>query len=103
MGSDTARGRPVTLLDAMVLIAATGLGLAATRAYLTSLRAIPGIATPLRHWLSATSPCLAAWALALLVLRLRQPRPAYRQLGGHPGGLACLMTAIGLPIGGGAR
>jgi hypothetical protein len=94
--------RRFTLIDAMILIAATALGLALDlwmrrkpvfsrvphTAWLSSLY------YALEPWLS-TGGCVALfWTLAVLPLRLRKPRPTRRRLWRQPGVIAC--SAAGL-------
>src|SRR3954468_8436504 len=70
-----AERRRFTLFDAMVLIAATAIGMAVSRAFLRALPAYAGKGSLPRYQVAAASPCLAAWTLALLALRRRPPHP----------------------------
>jgi hypothetical protein len=89
-----AAKRRFTLLDAMILVAATAIGLAAWRA------ARPGV----QKRSEATVPVailLAAWTWATLLVRHRPPRPPLRRLMSRPGDagsvaavLATVMTAL---------
>ena len=112
--------RPFTLLDAMILVAATALDLAGFRAelghhYHRSLLYVlqdgkeyqtlvnwPGNAVP-RWYLSIYTggrlaarsvPMLASWSLALLVIRLRRPRPSRQPLFRQPGMVAGCAVAL---------
>ncbi len=52
-------------------------------------RTLPG-------WLDLLAPCLATTAPALLIVRLRQPRPGFRRLIRQPGTSACLAITVAL-------
>lgn len=99
--------RRFTLVDAMILVAATAAGMASVIQHLkeegyfvrleTELPAASSI--PLDVWLDVGSlrylePCLLAWSLALLVLRLRPPRPTFRKVVLQPGTVVLLATAV---------
>lgn len=83
-----ARCRPVTVLDLMILVAATAVGLGLDRSFPVLGR--HGIPAP---W-AAELPCLAAWTVAALALRLRRPRPAFRLLMRQPGAVASLVVVL---------
>jgi hypothetical protein len=110
--------RKFSILDAMVLVAATAVGLAFLRASVgdfselgarmqDSVRVLAG---PLDHWgawgLAIYSTCVQAaalsipfgwaWSVAILLLRLRRPRPRRRRLACQPGAIACYSAAITL-------
>lgn len=75
------------LLDAMILVAATAIGLALTR--------LPFVDTePWRHLRNSANrdlagiPLLAAWTVTVLALRWRSPRPARPRLLRQPGVVA---------------
>jgi hypothetical protein len=101
--------RRFTLIDAMVLMAATAVGLGLAKEYSQDLlyflqgnrvsprpwESWPGIlvSTALRG-MAVTLPCGMAWTLGVLALRLRQPRPAWRRLARQPGLVACLVAPI---------
>src|SRR5690242_18723380 len=106
MPTDAPRRR-FTLLDGMTLIAATALAIAWERPFL------PRIVQNFRRFTSWTAwetweggvmtlmtllPFVALWTLALILLRLRRPRPALRRLARQPGATACLTAAIGLAV-----
>lgn len=84
--------RPFTLLDAMVVIASTAVGLAGIA---FEVRALVSLDAPLSLemviWLlvCASPPMLACWSIGWLALRLRQPRPAFPELMVQPGMAAC--------------
>jgi hypothetical protein len=103
-------------MDAMVLVAATAIGLGALRAAVgdfTELRhqlteSLSSASQPPEGWsrfswaifsgygLMATAlvPFCWAWTVALVILRRRQPRPPRRRLGRQPGALACSAAAL---------
>jgi hypothetical protein len=96
------------LEDAMIRVAATALGLEASRrCFGESL-----LSRPLHEhlWLKSLivaaaprlmyfSPVLASWTVALLVLQLRQPRPLIRLLARYPGWVGSCAAVTGLVIG----
>jgi hypothetical protein len=101
-------GRKLSVADVMILVAATAVGLALTRAYFGEYFQ----ARPIREhqWLrwaivagSLQSiyylPILASWSVALVVLRLRPPRPRLRRLAWRPGWVATCAAATALTIG----
>lgn len=78
-----------TLVDAMILVAATGAGLAIVRAWAPSYHAWSYDPTPpptwlewaafvLPSWADYLAPIPAAWTLATLTLGLLRPRPPFR-------------------------
>jgi hypothetical protein len=102
--------RRFTLIDAMVFVATTALGLGLTKGYYQDLIFFlehnhhhpwefpPGIAVSATlRGIAATLPCGLAWTLGVLALRLRRPRPRWRRLARQPGLVACLMAP--LPVG----
>jgi hypothetical protein len=94
--------RRFTILDALALVAAVGIGLALARAYQSSMdSAATGVAMtyPLRiRWFGRPAPLLISLTLTLFVLRLIGPRPRYERLVGSPGFAACYAAALGLAI-----
>ena len=81
--------RRFSVLDAMILIAATAFGLAFSRAYFREY--FQARHNQELHWLRwaivagalrsiVYLPVLASWSLALVILRLRIPRPRRRRL-----------------------
>jgi hypothetical protein len=86
--------RKLTLADIMLLVAATAIGLAFTR----SLGHLPPGSL---HQVALASPVLAAWSVAMLVLRLRQPRPRLSRLVKQPGAIACGLATLLVLTGGG--
>jgi hypothetical protein len=95
--------RRFELLDAMILVAAAGLATSLVRHYLDGLSALGGLnggrylpAIWLR-WFQGAVPVLGVACLALLVCRLRRPRPPRRQLWALPGTTASIAVAIAIP------
>jgi hypothetical protein len=85
--------------DALLLLAATAIGLAVMRTMGNPLRLVwePGSASVLSQFLFITrtfptiaAPLLLVWSAAMIVLRLRKPRPNRRRLWSQPGLLACV-------------
>ncbi len=91
--------RRFTITDAMVLIAATALGMAWMRVvYEDGLGPRPP--NYVRWILHGPSTCLVyGLALALIVLRLRRPRPRRRRLVIQPGFVASVASLAGLLAG----
>jgi hypothetical protein len=92
--------RPITIGDAMVLIAATALAVARNYAGAVlqfELRPLPPIPRKYlavyRH-LVAVLPFPLAWSLAVFVLGLCHPRPSSRRLARRPGFVACGAVSV---------
>lgn len=96
--------RKFTLLDGLILIAATAPGI-------LSLRAIrPEVGFWPRHWTTPETvqlvvalvalvlPCVLTWTLALPVLRLYRPHPPARRLSRQPGMVASAAVALALAL-----
>lgn len=98
--------RPFSLLDTMILVAATAAGLGVIRGLFgdSALR-------PVNHRVSTArvlaqilgrvvlaTPCAGAWTVALLAIRLRRPRPPLRRLARQPGMVATAAASVGLAI-----
>ena len=107
--------RRITLLDVMVLAAATAIGLSSVQiggpmqvdsAKIFTWRVVPGpggYATktwivPYAERVVPFLPCLAAWTGAFLVTRLREPRPRWRRLTVQPGFVAAVAVLAVLAI-----
>ena len=93
--------RRFTLADGMILIAATAIGLAAMRIYLPRGRyslmemgARGGWLDRVVRDLSYCLPMFACWTIAVLILRLRKPRPPFRRLWKQPGAVAGLAVSV---------
>jgi hypothetical protein len=104
MSISAATDRRFTLVDGMVLIAATAVGLGAMRARfgdlspildmvsnVASLKAAFGLVVELTYF---GFPLFATWTVALLILRLRAPRPSRRRLACQPGAMALASTTL---------
>jgi hypothetical protein len=91
--------RPFTLIDAMILVAATAVGFGILRDW-----AAPAIWYPwprLRSIVDFTHVVLGMmnlyWTIAVVGIRLRRPRPSLRRLGRQPGfvaGVAVLLMTL---------
>ena len=86
--------RPFTLSDAMALLAATAVGLA----LVCGLMEVPQLRSGTLRRMGLAAPLAAAWALTLLGLRLRRPRPSLRRLARQPGTAAGIMVLVALPV-----
>jgi hypothetical protein len=95
--------RSFQIIDAIVLVAATGFGLAGCRFWLWASKTDwidywPAVNEPMlvSLWQAAlmaipiASIMLLSWTMAVLLLRLRGPRPSRRHLWCQPGFLACV-------------
>jgi hypothetical protein len=85
----------ITMLDGMVLIAATAIGLAAGRAQVLSRR--PG------SWWGVDAHTAGvwfalAWSIALIVLQVRPGRRDRRRLWARPGFAACVAVVASLAV-----
>ncbi|MCA1686771.1 MAG: hypothetical protein LC745_12540 [Planctomycetia bacterium] len=87
-----------TVTDGMVLIAATALGLAAVRELsrlALSTFGTDAFCSDLVDLSYSVAFCLSlAWTFALLLLRLRRPRPGRRDLFRQPGFAACVAVTL---------
>lgn len=100
--------RRFTLLDAMVLVAAAAVGLAMAREH--ARWEDPGLAyrvpvigmfprlAPATRGVVLGWPVVAMETLALILLRLRRPRPIGRRLFAPPGVAACIIAAVMLAL-----
>jgi hypothetical protein len=98
--------RRISVLDAMILTAATAIGLTIARSYSLELlrNDLPpyppitrGLVTAWMYIL-ATLPVPALWSLAILALRLRHPRPPLRRLVRQPGVVACGAASLVIAV-----
>jgi hypothetical protein len=91
--------------DAMILVAATAAGIVGTRHvwdrasynwfwYLGQGWTVRAINQQILTVVALSLPSLAAWTAAVLVLRLRAPRPTLRRLVLQPGAAACLVALL---------
>jgi hypothetical protein len=86
------RGRKFSILDGMIVVAATAISFAWTRSEIQHiLRFQVGIPAGIRFslWIPIPIPSLVSATIAVLVLRSRRPRPRWRQLVYQPGTVAC--------------
>jgi hypothetical protein len=95
--------RKFTIMDAMVLVTAVGIGLALVRAYQSTIESAEAAdfqrTFPISiRWFGRPAPLFASLTLALFALRLIGPRPRYRRLVGSPGFATCYGAALGLAI-----
>jgi hypothetical protein len=99
--------RPFRISDALVLVAATGIGLAGCGLWLTSSGDASGDLWPRGEksvlaavWIAGSraipvlSILLLSWTTAVLLLRLRANRPRRRHLWCQPGFLACVAALL---------
>ena len=93
--------RRFQIADAMILIAATAIGLGLTRANLPG--PLPSRGGPIagyerflriQYALNTGGPTLAALTIALLFLRLKKPRPRLRRVFLEPGASACAVATF---------
>jgi hypothetical protein len=101
--------RRFTVADAMILVAASGVGTLAIRGTLPDLTTLksqlsrapsPGMRNflALQFGLSSVIPYLASLTPALLIVRLRQPRPSLRRVGRQPSFIACAVATVAMGI-----
>jgi hypothetical protein len=121
VGRPSQSRRRFLISDAMVLIAATAVGIALARMIMSFEGWRRDFGTPQEPWRTARvvfrnsrnvgSPLLLTWTVALLVLHLRRPRPRLRRVFRRPGAIACgvatlaflLPTVLIIPLGVRAR
>ncbi|WP_406694691.1 hypothetical protein V5E97_26915 [Singulisphaera sp. Ch08] len=104
-----AAGRRFGVADGMILVVATAIGLAASRAYAPDLKVIwvtvspwpdegPSISLFTEIFISLESflilPWLASWTVACLLLQWRVARPPRRRIVRQPGMMACLVATV---------
>ncbi|MGO9465027.1 MAG: hypothetical protein ACLQIB_12220 [Isosphaeraceae bacterium] len=96
--------RRFTLLDAIILMAATAAGLALLGMYLAQGWFFGGaffygrFESYVLSGIEAVFPFLILWTFALVILRLRQPRPRIRRLARQPGMAACSAASLILVV-----
>src|SRR5262249_26791016 len=90
------QSRKPTIIDGMILIGATAVGLGLARATWSGFH--HGLLGLVGFVVAAIYGMLAPWASALLVIRLRRPRPPRRRLGRQPGYIACAASVLALVI-----
>jgi hypothetical protein len=79
--------RRFSLIDAMILVAATAVGLAAYRAVRPEVQLDFDSVV-------ATTTLLTAWSWATVLLGLKRPRAAMRRLMSRPGHAACVVASL---------
>jgi hypothetical protein len=88
--------RPFGITDAMILVVAAAAALSVNR--LNWLNFVEWWRQPLdaedsiEHVLDLVTPHLAAATIAMLVMRMRSPRPPLRRLARQPGTVACMVA-----------
>lgn len=95
--------RPFTLLDAMLLTAATAVGFVAFRDYWPLYFRYNSVASQDRAFnLIVHCPAFLAlpWMICVLGLRLKGPRPRARLLAREPGVVACAAALVAATLGG---
>ncbi len=93
--------RAFTLADAMILTAATALGLGVGRFWLAMYREArvgPNYGGTLEHAIRCGFWVAIAWTLALIPLGFKPPRPTWRRLRSRPGFVAAMATAAALLV-----
>jgi hypothetical protein len=86
--------RPLTLLDVMILVAATGVGFHFCRASMDRQL----VETKSWTTINLASFVAASWTISVLAIRLVPPRPGFRRLMRQPGTVACLIVAIVIAV-----
>jgi hypothetical protein len=100
----TAPLRRFTVLDAMVLVAATGAGLTLLRLFLAEGMLFHGafvrtLATDIAQAANEVAfPFFLSWTPVVLALGLRRPRPRIRRLMRQPGIAACAAATLVLSV-----
>lgn len=90
--------RQFSLFDAMVMVAATAIGLVGSSS-LYGFEAGTSLGTGSELWLNGLSlirPCLISWCLALSLIALKRPRPTIRRVARQPGVVGCWAATIAL-------
>ena len=91
--------RPFRLADAMVLVVAVATGLSVNRA--SRLASFPRPKLDyysIAHLLNLVLPHVATTTVALVVMQLLKPRPAFRRLARQPGAIACMVASAVLVL-----
>jgi hypothetical protein len=103
--------RRLNLVDGMIFVATTACGLAVPRAWMTSVVPIrkqfwaspaswrEALTLAILDGLEASFPVLLTTTLAILAIRLRQPRPRLLRLAREPGFMACIVAALAVLLG----
>ena len=93
--------RRFTLMDAMILVAATAAGCALIRYYWNFYGGWPRDGFSLFGWAMTSACFLSPLSFALIVLRMRTPRPTRTRLRRQPGLVSNLVVMLGWFIYGG--
>jgi hypothetical protein len=107
---ESPKPRNLTLIDAMILVAAIGIGLAVIRTWSPPHYTWQYTPIPPPTWLEWSSFVLSAWAfylapmpavfsLAVLILRALHPRPPLRAAFAQAGSAAALGSAVAIASG----
>jgi hypothetical protein len=98
MDTSARARRPFTLLDGMILVAATAGGFGLCRAIFVERFAQLWTSRPVSGRIALTylfsQPCVVMEMIGYIVICLRQPRPRLRRIMDQPGMVAC-MTVVG--------
>ena len=96
--------RKFTVSDALILVGAVALAFAVMRTdylwpdFSEKLVAYSDYLNNIHHLIFFMFPGLVSLSVAILILRLRKPRPVLRRLTRQPGWVACTVTVIVLGI-----
>jgi hypothetical protein len=91
--------RPFSVGDGMILVAALAVAILGFRLTAEHLRWEPGASTAWDVWVpDVLNKIASALALALVVIRLRKPRPGRDRLWRQPGWLACFGVVTTLAL-----
>src|SRR4051794_31354825 len=98
--AELMKPRLFELTDAMILVVAAAMGLAANRVDWDSSGSMPGqnLYGSIRRFLDLTTPHVAALTVASMAMLLRRPRPPLRRLFRSPGAVACTVATAALVL-----
>jgi hypothetical protein len=85
--------RRFTLADAMIVVAATAIGLGGFIAS-QDIDGRPRMPTAVSEYVRLTSFQFVIWSWAIVIMRLCPPRPALWRVGRQPGFVACLAVGV---------
>jgi hypothetical protein len=90
-----------TILDGLILVAATAVGFALARAGYLSLGwgTRPDRIARLADGTRLASCLVLAWTMAFLPIRMRMPRPPWREVLRQPGLVACCAVCLSVVVG----
>jgi hypothetical protein len=106
-GPPMRRYRPLTIADAMILVSASAIGALILRSYLPGFLHMAGSISSIFpdrwglwqawYWVQGPASCVVVpWMAAMIVIRLRAPRPNRFRLACQPGFIACLAVMASL-------